>query len=301
MRLAFGVAMLGCLVAVLGGPQSAYTQGPAGSLLARHYVENERLSYRLTATERNRTATTSNAATARGVVTRDQSGRFVEEFQWGDVVQNGVPFAIPAANQGFRQLISLDPEVTPKLPDFSAIHPRLIGPSSDFMNFYADVWLAMRQAGLRQAGDRVTVAHGGPNSWADGTRVILGEDAIDFILSLESLDRARNTATLVINHVPPDRAYVRTPAEWMRTPLSNRPNNWVKVLKMTPARYIASVGVETFVVRVVLTLTTGKILSVTMDNPVQVLERECSDAMLAMCGEPVRYQIVRRVEMTEAP
>src|SRR5262245_39995043 len=149
----------------------------------RHYVENERLAYRLTATERDRTSSATEAATARGVVKRDQSGRFVEEFQCGDVVRNGTPLTLPASSQGFRQLISLDPEVVPKLPDFSAIHPSLIGPSSDFMNFYADVWLAMHQAGLRQVGDRVTVAHGGPNSWADGTRVILGEDAIDFVLS----------------------------------------------------------------------------------------------------------------------
>src|SRR4029450_7168097 len=121
----------------------------------------------------------------------DAAGRFVEELQWGDLVYNGMPFALPTNNETVGQLLSLAPELSPTLPNFSVIPLRLIGPSSDLMNFYSDVWLAMRQPTLRQAGDRVSVPHGGPNSWADGTRVILGEDAIDFVLSIEAVDRAK--------------------------------------------------------------------------------------------------------------
>ena len=278
----------------------AQTPASYSPLLARRYADGERIAYRLTTTRsRDGASTYTYAATARATVNRDQSGKFVEDFLWRDLVSNGAPFTLPEASQSVRQVLWLRPDAAPTLPDFAVIHPRLIGAAADLMTFYADVWLAMRQPTLRQAGDRISVPHGGPNSWADGTQVILGEDAIDFVLSIEALDRAKDTATLVVNHVPPDRAYVRTPVEWMRTPLGDRPNNWIQVTKAGDTRYIASVGVETFDVRVVVSMATGKILSAEMDNPVQVFERECRDSMLTMCGAGVRYQILRRVEIAQ--
>ena len=33
-----------------------------------------------------------------------------------------------------------------------------------------------------------------PSSWADGTRVLVGEDAIDFDMTLKSMDAAAKTA-----------------------------------------------------------------------------------------------------------
>jgi hypothetical protein len=57
------------------------------------------------------------------------------------------------------------------------------------------------------------------------------------------------------------------------------------------------VGKETFDVELKVSLDDGKILSATLDNPVEVLARECADAALSSCGEPVRYQIHRQVEI----
>jgi hypothetical protein len=305
MRTLFVIAALLATVPVTAefSLQADQPVTSARPLLVREYADGERLAYRLTTTRRNGTGTTTYAyaATARATVKRDPSGKFIEEFQWGDLVSNGAPFTLPAASQSVRQVLWLRPDAVPTLPDFATIHPRLIGAAADLMNFYVDVWLAMQQPMLRQAGDRVSVPHGGPNSWADGTQVILGEDAIDFVLSIEGIDRAKNTITLVVNHVPPDRTYVRTPVAWMRDPLGTRPNNWIQVTKASDMRFVASVGVETFDVRVVVNLATGKILSAEMDNPVQVLERECSDPTLTICGEPVRYQIVRQVAISEVP
>jgi hypothetical protein len=34
-----------------------------------------------------------------------------------------------------------------------------------------------------------------------------------------------------------------------------------------------------------------------MENPVEVLERKCTDAALLHCGDPVRYQIMRRIDV----
>jgi hypothetical protein len=41
----------------------------------------------------------------------------------------------------------------------------------------------------------------------------------------------------------------------------------------------------------------GKITSGTINNPVEVLERNCTDLTLTVCGAPVRYQILRQIEI----
>jgi hypothetical protein len=44
-------------------------------------------------------------------------------------------------------------------------------------------------------------------------------------------------------------------------------------------------------------LKNGKIISAKMDNPGEVLSRECEDAELSRCGEPKRFQIRRQIEI----
>ena len=51
----------------------------------------------------------------------------------------------------------------------------------------------------------------------------------------------------------------------------------------------------------VVDLSTGRILSATMENPVEVLERECEDVEAKRCGEPVRYRIIRTIELVPVP
>jgi hypothetical protein len=279
------------------------TQSPRASPspLARQYREGEHLAYRMTASNRDRTTTTVYAATARGAVKRDSSGTFFEEYEWADILWNGTAFDLPEANRGFRQFLSLAPNYTPALPDFSRLHPRLIGPTADLMTFYSDVWLAMRQPNLRQAGDRVRVNHGDASSWADGRRVLLGEDSFDFDIVLGDISTPSGTRHLTVRHVPPEQPELRIPADWMRTPVVDVPNNWVQVTKLAESRYVASVGKETFDAQIQLTLATGKVVSADLENPVDVFERECKDEALTQCGEGVRYRILRQIRIVEVP
>jgi len=41
----------------------------------------------------------------------------------------------------------------------------------------------------------------------------------------------------------------------------------------------------------------GRIVSATMSNPVEVVERDCEDFEVQKCGEPRRYRILRTVEI----
>lgn len=258
-------------------------------LLSRHYRGGEKLSYDMKGTYDERGSVQSYEARADGVVKKDVAGNFYEEYQWSDLSWNGHPVPIPAANAQFRQIVSLDPGAKGSFPvhppDVRRAPPGLIGPILDFMTFYVDLGMAIRH-GLGHAGDHVYVKFGRPVSWAAGEGAVLGESSIDFDITLQDVDRSTNTATLLVRHVPPSESQVQLPAEWMRTPVVDTPNNWVSVTKSASGKYVAAVGKETFDVLIRTSLTDGRILSATMDNPVEVLERECDDAALTICGAP---------------
>jgi hypothetical protein len=166
------------------------------------------------------------------------------------------------------------------------------------MTFYVDLHPSLHQGRLVDTGDHVHVLHGQPNRWADGTRVVIGEDCIDFDLTLVEVSAER--ARLRVRHVPPAETSITLPAEWMRVPVGDKPNNWVQVVKdagESSPSYIAAVGNEVFEVDIWVERPTGRIVSATMDNPVNVVQRRCSDEALADCEDPVSYQIFRRIEL----
>jgi hypothetical protein len=126
-----------------------------------------------------------------------------------------------------------------------------------------------------------------------------GEDSIDFDLTLEDVNRTNNTATVIVRHVPPEKPEIRTPADWMRKPVADTPNNWVQVTRTKSGKYLAAVGKETFDVEIRLSLADGKILSGSIDNPVETTERECEDAALTKCGDPRPHRIRRQIEISQ--
>lgn len=275
----------------------------------------------MTGSNRGREHTISYAAEAHAIVRRDEQGRFFEEFRWTRLQLNGQDVPLDQASLDFRQRVSLDARIdmTPPAPqDIARINPMLIGPVFDLMTFYVDLHPALHQGKLTHIGDRVHVPHSQPNSWADGTRVIIGEDCIDFELALTHTDNT--SATLNVRHVPPERSSIRLPAEWMHERINpQRPNNWVQVQRAQDSaapgadadggadagagaagRFVAAAGHETFDVVIVVDRLSGAITSATMDNPVDLVQRTCSDDALTDCGEPVKFQIRRRIELRRA-
>jgi hypothetical protein len=257
----------------------------SSTLLARHYREGEKISYHRKATNKDLNHTTSYEAEADGVVKKDAAGNFFEEFQWSGLVINGHALQIPPADADFRQTLSLDPRFRAGFPDLRKADPGLIGPVLDLMTFYVDLELAIRQGSLNHPGGHAHVKLGKPNSWAAGAGVILVEDSIDFDIHLQVVDRSAQTATLLVRHVPPAQ------------PVADAPNNWVQAGKNSDGTYTASIGKQTFDDVIKLSLVDGRVLSATMDNPVEVLERKCTNAALTDCGDPIRYEIRREIEI----
>jgi len=263
------------------------------ALLSRQYHDGETLKYRMKGTNER----WQYEIQAAGVVKKDQNGKYTEEYAWSSLMSGGAAMPLSAASLQFRELLSLDPEKPPSVPNLSTVQPILIGPITDFLTFYVDLWLAARAGKLSHPGDHVYQKMGIPASWADGNYVVLGEDSIDFDMTLTDVDRQNQVATLLVKHVPPEQPAVHLPADWMREPVADTKNNWVDVQKRD-GKFVAAVGKETFDVRMKVGLADGKILSGTIENPVKAKERDCEDAAFTKCGDARPHDILRRIEIT---
>ena len=166
------------------------------------------------------------------------------------------------------------------------------------MTFYADLWLANKLGQLKKAGDHFYFRNPMPaSSWADGSHTLIGESAIDFDLTLKSVDTAAGTAVLVARHVPPEKSPVHLPAAWMQAPVGDAPNNWVGVTKQQDGKFLAAVGEENFTDEITISLSDGRILRASMENPVKTVERICEDQALTKCGEAKAHEIHREIEI----
>jgi hypothetical protein len=269
--------------------------------LTRSYRVGEPIRYTMQGINEGHLRTIHYEAVAKGQVTRDASGNFVEEFAWTRLSVNGHAVPLSSGSQQFREDLSLAPGFTLGIPDMSKVQPMLIGPITDLLTFYADVQLAMRQGKMARPGDHVYFRHGPPNSWADGTYTAFGQDSVDFDITFAADDEKKDVATLIIRHVPPAKPQIAFPAAWMPTALTGLTANWAEVDKGDGGRYLAEVGQETFDVTVDIALSSGRILYAKLDNPVDVLERDCDDAALSSCGVPIRYRIRRQVNISADP
>jgi len=95
---------------------------------------------------------------------------------------------------------------------------------------------------------------------------LLGEDSIDFDVTLKNTDPAQQTATLLVRHVPPAQPHVKLPADWMRVPVADTPNNWVQLEKSARQVFCRS-RQGNFEVEIKVSLLNGKMLSAKMVNP----------------------------------
>jgi hypothetical protein len=84
----------------------------------------------------------------------------------------------------------------------------------------------------------------------------------------------------------------------MSEPVGAAKNNWVQVQRVEGGGFLGEIGEESFEADIVLDSVSGKIMSASLDNPVEVKERKCEDAALTACGEATRYRIVRQIALT---
>jgi len=275
---------------------SATTPTPANPL-HRHYQDGETLVYKMTGINENWHYTVR----AQGTVKKNDRGVWFEEYRFTDMTSDGKPYTMAPAMTDFRQKLSLDPRFIPSLPDLSKVDPKFIGPITDLMTFYVDLWLPGMMGFVKKPGDHYYFKLGTPSSWADGTHVLTGVSSIDFDFTFKSVDTATGTATLEVKHVPPVKPQIPLPGAWMQAPVGDIANNWVEVVKQPDGKFGAAVGQENFTVDLVVSLADGRILSGKMDNIVKTIHRTCDGQALTHCDAPVPHQIERKIEIALEP
>ena len=296
--LAFAIFLIGALIdpgASTVVMQSAQSAPDKSVKLDRHYREGEALRYEMKGDNRG----WEYQIQADAAVKKDSEGVLYEEIGWSNLRSNA-PMSLSPSSLGFRQTLSLaETSKYLTVPNLSKVQPALIGPITDMLTFYSDVFLS-KQLKLSHVGQHAYFEHGIPNSWADGERIVLGEDSIDFDLTLVAADPEAHTATLLVRHVSPVHPQVHLPAEWMKASVGDAPNNWVQVEK-TEGKFVAEVGLETFDVHVKLDTGNGRILSADLHNPVVTVRRICEDSALLKCDAPKAQTILREVSLTLIP
>jgi hypothetical protein len=281
---------LGSCSALMTGRAPSESRNP----LLRQYRSGETLVYRMKGVNEN----WHYEIQAAGIVKEDSAGAYFEEYRWSNMMSDNRPVTLSPASLDFRQQISLDPNFNVRVPNLSEVDPKLIGPITDMMGFYVDLWLAVKTGQLVHAGDHFFIKNGTPSSWADGRHVLRGESAIDFDMTLKALDRADSRATILVRHIPPEKSQIRMPATWMEEPIAGTPNNWVMVSKTLDGKYMAGVGKETFNVEMKVSLADGRILTGSMDNLVNAVMRQCEDETLTKCGDRMLHPIRRKIEIS---
>lgn len=232
---------------------------------------------------------------ATDTIKRDANSRYYEEIRWSDLSSNAQQTLTPAS-LALRQTVSLDdPASYMSMPSLANVQPLLIGPITDTLTLYSDLLLAMK-AKLVHPGQTSYVPTTTANSWADGQHVVLGEDAVDFLFTVEAVNPAEHTETLLIQHVPPPILHVQQPAKWMQELPSAKPNNFVQVSK-DGDRFSVETGKETFDVSLIVDTRDGRILSAAIHNPVVLTTRTCTDRELTACGSEAPKTILRDVTL----
>jgi hypothetical protein len=289
MRMQLAAAIFVC-----AWPAVMSSQAPSAPVnpLHRQYKEGESLVYQMKGINEDWHYT----AMVTSLVKND--GRFYEELKWTGMESGGQPLPLSASSAEFKQRLTLDPGENPSMPDLSKVDPKMIGPVTDMMTFYVDLWLANKLGALKKAGDHFYFRNPMPaSSWADGTRVLVGVSAIDFDMTLKAVDSAAGTALLEVKHVPPEKSALPVKAAWMQVPVESAPNNWMTVSKTPDGKFDAGVGQETFTDEITISLADGHIVSATMYNPVKTIERVCEDEALTKCGDAKPHLIVRKIEI----
>jgi len=101
---------------------------------------------------------------------------------------------------------------------------------------------------------------------------------------------------VVVRHAQPQNPEIRMPADWMRAPVADTPNNSVEAEKHGGKKIVAEVGKEPFEVEINVSLN-GEIISPTIDHPVEVLSRDCQYAELSRCAPSKRFQVLPRIDV----
>ena len=151
---------------------------------------------------------------------------------------------------------SLDPNRNPLMPDLAHVDPKLIGPITDFMTFYVDLWRAEKLGELKKTGDQLYFKQG---TRSRGRRSVVSSASLHRLrLHVEECRRSQPEATLEM----PSRSAREVAGHAHRRldahPRSRHSEQLVGVNRTQDGKFHAAVGKETFDVEIKVSLVDCK-------------------------------------------
>ncbi len=239
----------------------------------REYKEGEIFYYKMDALNDGR----RYQAISRHKVEKTEDGKYFEKISWIYLKHDGSEIDL-SPMKDFEQILSLDKSFEFVIPDITKIKTELrrfmAGPVFDLMTFYVDLnpRLYFEKLDSLESGTPTRFPYNRPSSWADGFFNVLGEDCLDFVVTLQRY--GADNLCLRVEHVPPEaNLNINLPEEWMKKPVvKGKENNWVQVTKSgKPDEYFVAFGYEYFDVHLFLDKENGMIKYAQMYNPVERL------------------------------
>ncbi len=260
-------------------------------ILERKYVEGEILKYRiLNSYYSNGNPTGGYEGNAISIVKKGADGVFFEELQWNKITKNGIQIEVPLE---FRQHVSHDPNFKMGLPPKGLANTAAL---LDTLNFYANYFVAAKSK-VRNINDHDYVDNKGiPATWTDGNVVIFGADCIDFEITLVSVKG--DYASFRVANVPSKNICnysYPTELKWLNRFMKNTSNNWFNVIDLKDGSYVIQYGLETINTIININLSTGKIVSASMHNPVIHQTAVCKGLAENTCGKFKEESLSREV------
>lgn len=261
------------------------------SILERKYIVGETQKYRiLNSYFTNGNPTGGYEGRAISTVKTEAGGVFFEEIQWTKISKNGSSIEIPA---DFRQYVSHDPRFILKLPPLTLSNSAAL---FDTLNFYANYFVAMKSK-VQKAGDHDYVDNlGVPATWTDGKTVIFGADCIDFDITLLSVS-GDSASIRVVNTPSKNICNYSYPTEltWLSRFMKDTSNNWFNVVDLKNGSFVVQYGLEVINTVINVNLSSGKILSASMHNPVTHQTAICKGLGKDTCGDFKKETLSREV------
>lgn len=259
---------------------------------ARHYVPGQVARYAYTEDETQTAGgqtTTSTTTAADRVASYVHRGTGGEQVRWVALTVDGTDMT--AAARSFPAYdLSLDPRAADGLtvPDTSAV-PGLVGPVTDLTTFYVPLSAQAGIGALHRPGQSETAPTLLSGNFASAAMPV-GQDLLQLTTTLTSLTRRQ--ATLTSDFVPPPAGGLTVTAPFMDSPVcGTTPNNFEEVQQSGTA-FLALWGCEQFTATTVADRASGRIVSASLSNPLQLSAMECQDAALTQCTDigPVTLQ-----------
>ena len=70
------------------------------------------------------------------MVKKHADGKFYEKYGWSGMISDGAAYSLPEA----RQKLPLEPDVSLSVPDLRHAETKIIGPITDLLTIYRDLW-----------------------------------------------------------------------------------------------------------------------------------------------------------------